>query len=216
MNKTEDNNTSAIEETIAGAGDAGKNTIESRMIVGSKVKLRNRRLADARDDYIWRSDPELARLDAAPLLDISFPRYLLGYTSELYYPYSDGRRFAVETLDGKHIGNCSYYNINKAEGEAELGIMVGNRDYWDKGYGADAVTGLVNYIFRRTNLRRIYLKTLNSNTRAQKCFRKCGFTPCGNLNRDGYNFMLMEFHRNQWEKEKQNEVKNGKRTAKTR
>jgi len=168
------------------------------MIVGGKTKLRGKRLADATDDYAWQTDSELAQLDAAPLLTISFQQYLSSYASELRYPSSTRHRFAIETLDGKHIGNCTYYDINKTRGGAELGIMIGNRNYWDKGYGVDAVTTLVNYIFQQTKLNRIYLKTLGSNTRAQKCFAKCGFTPYGGLKRDSYNFVLMELHRKQW------------------
>ena len=167
------------------------------MIVSSKIKLREKRLADAPHDYAWQTDPELVQLDAAPLPAITFPQYLADYASELRYPSPARRRLAIETLNGKHIGNCTYYGIDKTKGEAELGIMIGNRDYWDKGYGTDAVTTLVNYIFHRTKLNRIYLKTLVSNTRAQKCFKKCGFTPYGHLNRDGYNFVLMELHREQ-------------------
>ena len=169
------------------------------MIIGSKVKLRDKNLGDALNDYTWRTDPELAWLDGAPLLTTTFSRYLADYASELRYPSLTRHRFAVETLDGKHIGNCSYYNIDETKGEAELGIMIGNRDYWDKGYGADTVTTLVNYIFQQTRLRRIYLKTLDSNSRAQKCFKKCGFTPCGHLVRDGFSFTLMEISRKQWQ-----------------
>jgi len=171
------------------------------MIIGSKIKLRDKRLADALDDYIWRTDPELARLDAVPLLTATFSQHLSDYADELHYPSSIRHRFAVETLDSKHIGNCSYYSIDETRGEAELGIMIGNRDYWDKGYGADTVTTLVNYIFRQTNLKRIYLKTLESNSRAQKCFKKCGFTPYGHLVRDGFNFTLMEINRKQWQEQ---------------
>ena len=171
------------------------------MITGSKIKLRDKRLADAVDDYTWRTDPKLAQLDATPLLTIAFPRYLSDYTSELHYPASTRHAFAIETLDGKHIGNCVYYDISETKGEAELGIMIGNRDYWDKGYGADTVTTLVSHIFHRTNLKRIYLKTLNSNHRAQKCFEKCGFTPYGYLVRDGYNFVLMEIQRKHWQEQ---------------
>lgn len=169
------------------------------MIIGSKVKLRDKRLADAQDDYTWSKDCELARLDAALPLSVSFPQYLSDYTSELRYPSSGKYRFAIETLDGRHIGNCLYYNIIPWRGEAELGIVIGNRNYWDKGYGADTVTTLVSYIFHETNLNRIYLKTLGWNTRAQRCFEKCGFTHCGLLARDGFNFVLMEIHRSQWE-----------------
>jgi len=171
------------------------------MITGTKIKLRDKRPADALDDYTWRTDLELAQLDATPLLTITFPQYLSDYASEVRYPSPTRRPFAVETLDGKHIGNCVYYNINDTKGEAELGIMIGDRDYWDKGYGSDAVTTLVSYIFRQTNLKRIYLKTRDSNRRAQKCFQKCGFTPYGHLSKDGYSFRLMETHRKQWQEQ---------------
>jgi len=171
------------------------------MIADTKIKLRDKRLVDALDDYTWRTDLELAQLDATPLLTITFPQYLSDYASELRYPFSTRRPFAVETLDGKHIGNCVYYNINDTKGEAELGIMIGDRDYWDKGYGSEAVTTLVSYIFHQTKLKRIYLKTLNSNRRAQKCFQKCGFTSYGHLSKDGYSFTLMELHRKQWQEQ---------------
>ena len=171
------------------------------MIIGKKIKLRDKRLDDALNDYTWQTDPELTRLDAVPQLTVTFPQYLLLYTDELRYSSSVRRRFAVDTLDDKHIGNCAYYGINEAKDEAELGIMIGNRDYWDKGHGTDAVTTLVSYVFRQTKLKRIYLKTLDSNSRAQRCFQKCGFTPYGRLVRDGFSFVLMEIHRKQWRKQ---------------
>ena len=171
------------------------------MIIGSKIKLRDKRLADVLDDYIWRTDPELVRLDATPLLTTTFPRYLSDYADELRYPSLIRHRFAVETLEGKHIGNCSYYSIDETKGEAELGIMIGNRDYWDKGYGADTVTTLVNYIFHQTNLKRIHLKTLDSKRRAQMCFKNCDFIPCGHLVRDGFSFTLMEINRKRWQEQ---------------
>ena len=171
------------------------------MIAGSKIKLRRKKLADAPNDYAWQTDPELAELDAASLPTISFQQYLSEYTRELRYPSLTRERFAVETLDGKHIGNCSYYSIDETKDEAELGIMIGDRNYWDNGYGTNTVITLVNYIFENTKLNRIYLKTLVSNTRAQKCFKKCGFTPYGHLRRDGYNFVLMELSRKQWLKQ---------------
>ena len=171
------------------------------MIIGSKIRLCDKSLAHARDDYTWRTDPELARLDAVSLLATTFSQYLADYVSELHYPSPARHSFAVETMDGKHIGNCTYYDINEAKGEAELGIMIGNHDYWDKGYGTDTVTTLVSYIFRQTNLKRICLKTLDSNKRAQKCFKKCSFTPYGHLAKDGYSFVLMEIHRKQWQEQ---------------
>jgi len=172
------------------------------MTSSSKIKLREKRLADAPDDYAWQTDPELAQLDAAPLSTLTFAQYLADYASELRYTSPIRHRFAIETLDGEHIGNCTYYGIDETKSKAELGIMIGNRSYWDQGYGADAVATLVNHVFQQTKLNRIYLKTLDSNARAQKCFTKCGFAPYGHLKKDGYNFLLMELHRKQWEKQR--------------
>ncbi|MBN2240220.1 MAG: GNAT family N-acetyltransferase [Dehalococcoidales bacterium] len=168
------------------------------MIISKKVILRDKSTEDAWDDYAWESDPELSRLDAAPVLKMPYPDYLEEYTSELFMYYTEGRRFAIDTLDGKHIGNCSYYNYDETRGDTELGIMIGDRDYWNDGYGTDAVTTLVDHIFNNTKLDRIYLKTLNWNKRAHKCFRKCGFTKYGEMSRGGYDFFLMEIRRSKW------------------
>ncbi len=169
------------------------------MITEIKIKLREKKLSDALDDFSWRADPELAKLDAAPILTLTLPEYLSSYAAELRYPSPTKHPFAIETSEGKHIGNCAYYNISKFEGEAELGIMIGDRGYWDKGYGTDAVTTLVDYIFRNTKLNRIHLKTLKSNQRAQRCFEKCGFSPYRQRKQGRYNFVLMEIYRQQWE-----------------
>jgi len=169
------------------------------MITGSKIRLREKRLADALDDYAWQVDPELAQLDATSPLTMSFSRYLSDYTFQLRYLRPTRYSFAIETVDGRHIGNCVYYKVDEATGETELGIMIGNRNYWDKGYGSDAVTTLVSHVFRQIKLNRIYLKTLDLNIRAQKCFQKCGFIPYGHLVRDGFSFVLMEIQRKQWQ-----------------
>jgi len=169
------------------------------MIVSSRIVLRDKSTDDAWDDYAWETDPELTRLDAAPVLAITYEQYLQEYSDELLHPYRNNRQFAIDTPDGKHIGNCSYYNIDKYRGEAEVGIMIGDRDYWDKGYGAEVINTLVDHIFGKTTFNRIYLKTLDWNTRAQNCFKKCGFTPYEEMDRDGFSFILMELHRHQWQ-----------------
>ena len=170
-----------------------------QMLKVSKVTLCQKRIGDALNDYNWGKDPELARFDAVPPLDIPFPKYLIDYAWELYHSSPRRCRFAIKTLEGKHIGNCSYYDIDEYRGEVELGIMIGDRNYWGKGYGTDAVTTLLNYVFHQTKLERVYLKTLNWNDRAQRCFEKCGFRPCGRIQKLGYNFILMDIHRSRWQ-----------------
>ncbi|MGD9116857.1 MAG: GNAT family N-acetyltransferase [Dehalococcoidia bacterium] len=168
------------------------------MTIANKVKLREKRLADAANDYAWLTDAELAELDAASLPTTTFTQYLADYHADISYPPTVRHQFAIETREGKHIGNCTYYGIDSEKGEAELGIMIGDRDYWNRGYGTDAVSSLLDYVFTKTKLNRVHLKTLDINKRAQKCFLKCGFTPCGFLKKDGYNFILMEQTREGW------------------
>ena len=103
--------------------------------------------------------------------------------------------FAVRTLaENRHIGNCALYAIDREAGEAQLGISLGERDCWGRGYGADAVKCLVRYAFDGLKLLRVRLKTLEHNSRARRCFEKCGFTPCGALLLDGRSYILMELN----------------------
>ncbi|MBI2868637.1 MAG: GNAT family N-acetyltransferase [Chloroflexi bacterium] len=169
------------------------------VITGEKVRLRDKKLSDAHNDYTWQVDTELARLDAAAPAGVSFQAYLLDYAHQLRFPGSSRRIFAIETRDQRHIGNCSYYNIDRRRRTAELGIMIGDRDFWGKGYGADAVRALLGYVFSETDLRHIYLKTLEWNYRAQRCFAGCGFVLGGFLYQEGHSFIRMEIKREQWE-----------------
>jgi ribosomal-protein-alanine N-acetyltransferase len=165
-----------------------------------RIKLRNKRLSDARDDFSWQTDPELAELDAALVLSMNYQQFLSEYTFELCYPSSSRHEFAIESNGGQHIGNCVYYNVDTIESKTEVGIMIGNREFWNQGYGEEAINLLVEHVFNRTKLERIYLTTLDWNIRAQKCFQKCGFKECGTVVRDGSNFFLMALHRDEWEK----------------
>ena len=165
---------------------------------GAKIILRAKRGSDAAEDYEWRSDYELAELDDAPIIRINFQEYLYQYQEELQFPSSWSRRFAIDTIEGLHIGNCMYYEVNFIDNSAELGILLGNRDYWDKGYGTDAVIVLLNYIFGDTQLGRVYLHTLSWNIRAQKSFEKTGFIGGKTVNRNGKQFLRMEITRKRW------------------
>ncbi len=169
------------------------NTLADDVVArGRRVVLRRKRLSDAKDDYAWRSDEELARYDAVPPLRISFSDFLASLVAQLRYPDAARRSYAIEDEDGRHIGNAMYYNLREAMGEAEVGITIGDRRYWGQGYGSDAVQALVKLVFREKGLRRMFLHTLEWNVRAQRCFQKAGFVPRGLVRRDGRSFLLME------------------------
>ena len=165
---------------------------------GAKVILRDKREEDAERDYIWRSDPELAQLDAAFPLSMTFDRYLKIFKDQLRYPTPGSHHFATVTLDGKFIGNCMYYDLDSVNRQAELGIVIGDRDYWSNSYGYDAVTTLLEHLFTEKGLKRVYLHTLEWNKRAQRCFSKSGFKPVKMVRRMGQDFILMEVLRDDW------------------
>ncbi len=150
-------------------------------------------MTDAPMDFAWASDAELMRLDAAECVPLSYSVFLLKYIEGLHDPTK--RHFAIETHEGRHIGNCVCYNFHGVHREAELGIMIGERDYWGKGYGADAVATLARYMFDVMDIERICLHTLTWNLRAQRCFQKCGFVVCDRLVRNGNEFVEMELYR---------------------
>lgn len=164
-------------------------------VKGNKVILRPRRTEDAAAEYRWRTDEELCLLDAALPLEFTYPDFLERYLVELEYPGLT-HTLAVDTLDGKHIGNCSVFNFDFLSGNVEVGLMIGEKEYWDRGYGSDALQTLVQYVFGISDIRLILLRTLDWNKRAQACFSKCGFTPCGTMTKDNYHFIVMELKRN--------------------
>ncbi len=165
---------------------------------GAKIVLRDKRPEDAEKDYTWRSDPELARLDAALPLTMSFDRYMKLFQDQLKYPTPGSHHFGTDTLDGKFIGNCMYYDLDTVNMEAELGIVIGDREYWSNSYGYDAVTTLLDHLFSEKKLKRVYLHTLEWNKRAQRCFSKSGFNPVKNVRRMSQDFILMEVLKDDW------------------
>lgn len=169
-------------------------------IRGRKVVLREKCLEDVGADYAWRTDEELARLDATQPLELSYEEFATYAKDELNYITNTSKRLAIETMDGLHIGNCMFYDIDKRRGQAELGIMIGDRDYWGKGFGSDAVDTMLTHIFTTTQLNRIYIHTLNWNKRARCSFAKSGFRERKHVRRSGMEFVLMEVMRLEWGK----------------
>ncbi len=169
-------------------------------LTGKKIVLRDKMLEDAPLDYKWRSDEELAQLDAAFPLRSTYEEFLRLFRDQLRYPTPGSGRFGIEADEGRYIGNCMYYDYDSINQQAELGIVIGDKEYWGKGYGCDAVITLRDHLFTsaKLNLKRVYLHTLTWNVRAQKAFAKCGFETVNTVRRSGMDFMLMDIYRTRW------------------
>ena len=176
-----------------------RTSIEGEVARGEMVVIRSKRREDAEADYAWRKDPELASYDAAKPIASSFDDFIELYEDDLGHPTPFRRTFGVDDMEGRHIGNVMFYNIDLLKREAEIGITIGDRHYWSRGYGTDSLKTLIRYVFANTALTRLYLKTLDWNARAQRCFKKAGFAEYGTSRRSNGTFILMELRRREWE-----------------
>jgi RimJ/RimL family protein N-acetyltransferase len=175
------------------------------MYYGEKVKLRAYKREDVPLACEYMNDSETKR---HLVTDIPYPMI---YDQELKWYESlssakDSYSFAIEDLDsGKYIGGCGINNINWLSRVATIGIFIGDKDYWSKGYGTDAMKVLVKFVFEQMNMNKIKLFVFGFNVRAQKCYEKCGFKVEGVLRqelfRDGkyYDEYCMGILREEWQ-----------------
>ena len=168
-------------------------------ISGVKVILREKSLNDLVDEYAWRVDEELSRLDATRPLKMSYDEYNRYASEELQFPSYRSKRLAIDTLEGVHIGNVMYYDLNAKKREVELGIMIGDKAYWNRGYGTDVVDTLLDHLFSDLEMEMVYLHTLAWNERAQSSFAKSGFREARPVRKGGQDFIRMEIKKDEWQ-----------------
>ena len=107
--------------------------------------------------------------------------------------------FAIIDLQTDEIiGNVGLHEINNINRTATLGIFIGNKNYWSKGYGTEAIQLILDFGFNYLNLNNIDLVLMEFNQRALKCYEKCGFKEigrrrkCNFINGKYYDSILMD------------------------
>ena len=113
--------------------------------------------------------------------------------------------FGIRTLDqGRLIGFIDLEGTTFPHGEAFVGIGIGERGFWGKGYGTDAMKAILRYAFHELNLRRVSLDTFEYNPRAIRSYERAGFVHEGRargfLNREGkrWDLIFMGILREEW------------------
>ena len=93
---------------------------------------------------------------------------------------SKGYVFSIIDLESNAlIGRCLLFNMNQVDRTAMMGIVIGEKDYWGKGYGQEATRLLLDYSFNLLNLNSIMLGVFAFNTQAINCYLKVGFKEIG-------------------------------------
>lgn len=176
------------------------------MYYGKKVKLREYKREDIPLACKYMNDNETKRL-----LANTIPYPLILEQEEKWFESrihsKDSYDFAIEDLEtGRYIGGCGINGINWLSRIATIGIFIGDKNFWGKGYGTDAVKTLVKFIFEQMNMNKIKLNVFSFNERAKGCYEKCGFKVEGHLKqelfRDGkyYDEFTMAIFFEDWSK----------------
>jgi RimJ/RimL family protein N-acetyltransferase len=143
---------------------------------GILVRLRPLELDDASRFARWFNDQDVAGYliaDRYPITRLQEERFIREHLSR---DYVDRVVLAIETKsDQKHIGWCGLYNVQAENRQAELAVGIGEKALWSRGYGRDAVAALLKFGFIEMNLHRVWLTTVEYNSRAVACYRRCGF-----------------------------------------
>ena len=150
----------------------------------------------------WYQDTEFLRLmDSEPAV----PRRMQQLKEWYEKSYSNRYEFIVRLIKtNEAIGFIGFGGIDWAARDAWMGIGLGLRKNWGKGYGTEALLLLLRYGFEQLNLNRISLSVFSNNPRAIRSYEKVGFKVEGRLReviyRDGqrYDEIFMRIFKEEW------------------
>jgi len=154
----------------------------------------------------WTHDSEYWRLMAAtppyPLSQEGIKKFI---EKDLLKEDPRNLFFTIRALeDDRVIGGLGFDGISYTQGETFVGIGIGERGYWDRGYGTDAMNVLLRYAFTELNLQRATLTVFEYNARAIRSYEKCGFRVEGRsreaLHREGrrWDLVFMGILQEEW------------------
>ncbi|UCM90917.1 GNAT family N-acetyltransferase [Streptomyces marincola] len=148
------------------------------MLTGQRVRLRAMEPADAESLWRWNSDPDVIRW-----LDTEHPESLahtLHRAAERERNSYEQILLMIETLaEGRLIGVVCLRDARPEHGRAELDVYLGEKEFWGRGHGTDAVRVICRYGFDQMRLHSVALWVAAGNTRAIRAFEKVGFVQDG-------------------------------------
>jgi len=148
---------------------------------GGEIYLRPPRRQDLEGNwYSWLNDQVVTKYQDKGI----FPN--TQEEQEGYYNYILKSKkdviFAIcEKKTDKHIGAVGLHKINWIHRSAELGILIGEKDYWGKGYGKTAWNLITGYGFDVLNMHRIYAFIMYENIYSIKSAKSSGFKEIGRI-----------------------------------
>jgi RimJ/RimL family protein N-acetyltransferase len=155
----------------------------------------------------WQRDSELHRLsDAGPARMWSEKKRLEWREKEIEKgPDGSYFRFSIRAREPERLIGEVMLRVDWPNADAWLGISIGEREYWGKGYGLEAMRLMLAFGFLELNLRRITLGVDSINPRALRAYEKLGFRHEGVMRREmlregeRYDSFWMGLLREEWQ-----------------
>jgi diamine N-acetyltransferase len=157
------------------------------MILGDRIRLRSVERDDLSRFVAWFNDPEV-RSCLLQILPVSMDDEIRWFESQLERPPAE-RPFSIDARvkeEWIHIGSCGFMKIDPVSRHAEVGISLGEKKYWNQGYGTETMQQLLEHGFNTLNLHRIFLEVFAFNSRAEAVYRKVGFIEEGRFREHFY------------------------------
>lgn len=152
-----------------------------RFLEGEKIYLRALSVNDVSDAYLsWLNDEETTRGLASGV----FPSTLeeLRKYVEAAVNNKNVIIFAVcDKITDEHIGNIKLDQFDWVSRTCELGLLIGNKNYWGKGIGYETCFQTLRYAFTDLNIRKVSLAVYENNPAAIGLYKKLGFVEEGRL-----------------------------------
>lgn len=139
------------------------------MITGRHVALRPVEESDYSDIRRWQNNAEVWWWE-----DYKSPFSLQDIVDIETDAREEGHAFLV-TVDGRGVGRIGLNRFRRRDRICSLYVLIGEPEFWSKGYGTDAIMTLLAYAFDRLDLHQVELWCLASNERALRVYEKCGF-----------------------------------------
>ena len=154
----------------------------------------------------WERDSEYLRLlDSSVRIPISIKKMTEWLEKDLAKDPPSDYFFLIRSLEKDQIiGFVGFDGHIIPHGECWVGIGIGERELWGRGYGTDAMRLILRYGFTELNLRRVSLGTFGYNLRAIRSYEKAGFVYEGRvrqeLKRGGqrWDVIIMGILRQEW------------------
>lgn len=146
-----------------------------RKLTGKLCFLSPMELDDAPRYAAWLND-----LEVATYTQIADKSLTVDKEREILSAIGREHNYGIVDLQGGNlIGSCGLMDVDHLHGSAEIGIVIGDKAYWNRGYGREALGLLLDYGFRYLNLHNVMLRVYDYNERGIACYERVGFKLIG-------------------------------------